>query len=163
MKLGNKIDTIYNARTVGKSASFPRVSPNGKYLMYTLSAYGNFSIWHRDADLFMINLDTGKNMNINALNSKETESYHSWSSNSHWIVFSSRRLDGLYTRLYIAHIDNNGNVSKPFLLPQDDVNHYTLLQKSYNIPEFIKGPIKMSPNKIAREARYGETLDIAAR
>ena len=150
---GNKVDTIFNAKAINKSASFPRVSPNGRFLMFTISNYGNFSIWHREANLCMIDLRTSKSINVDALNSNETESYHSWSSNSHWVVFSSRRIDGLYTRPFIAHIDNNGKVSKPFLLPEDDTDYYYLLQKSFNIPEFTKGPLKINTYKIIKEAR----------
>lgn len=161
-QFGNKIDTIFNAKAINKSASFPRVSPNGNFLMFTLSNYGNFSIWHKEANLYMIDLRTAKNINIDALNSNETESYHSWSSNSHWVIFSSRRIDGLYTRPFIAHIDNNGKVSKPFLLPQDDTNYYNLLQKSFNIPEFIKRSIKITTHHIINEAKYGKFTGIKA-
>ena len=52
-KFGDKIDTLYNARVLGGSISFPRESPDGKWLMYTHHGYGNFSIWHKDADLWM--------------------------------------------------------------------------------------------------------------
>jgi len=76
-----------------------------------------------------------------SVNSSETESYHSWSSSSRWFVFSSRRIDGLYTRPYIAYIDENGNAAKPFLLPQRDPNFYDEFMKSFNIPEFTKGPM----------------------
>lgn len=110
---GNKIDTLVSASSLGKSVSFPRPSYDGKYIMYTLSDYGNFSIWHREADLWLLDLKSGESRNITEVNSPETESYHNWSSNSHWFVFSSRRDDGLYTRLYLASIDDNGNVSKP--------------------------------------------------
>ncbi|EXG77791.1 periplasmic component of the Tol biopolymer transport system [Xylanibacter oryzae DSM 17970] len=161
-QFGNRIDTIFNAKTKNKSASFPRVSPDGRFLMFTLSNYGNFSIWHREANLCMIDLRTGKDINIDALNSNEAESYHSWSSNSRWVIFSSRRIDGLYTRPFIAHINNNGKVSKPFLLPQDDINYYNLLQKSYNIPEFVKGSVKINSYLIMKEARYGNLISVKA-
>lgn len=157
---GNKVDTLYNARIQRKSVSFPRVSPNGKFLMFTLSGYGNFSIWHKDADLYMVNLSTRTVMPMDILNSRDVESYHSWSSNSRWVVFSSRRIDGLYTRPFIAYIDKNGKASKPFLLPQDNVNFYERLLKSFNIPEFVKGPVKMSAFRIAREARKEKGIDV---
>src|SRR5574344_220852 len=157
---GNDIDTIYNAKSNNKSASFPRVSPDGKFLMFALSDYGNFSIWHKDADLFMICLQTRKLIPLNIINSNDAESYHSWSSNSRWVIFSSRRIDGLYTRPFIAHIDANGKASKPFLLPQNDIDYYKHLFKSYNIPEFIKGAVKMSTSRISREAHYGKSIDI---
>ena len=157
---GDKVDTLYNARIWGKSVSFPRVSPNGKFLMFTLSGYGNFSIWHKDADLYMVNLSARTIMSMDILNSKDVESYHSWSSNSRWVVFSSRRIDGLYTRPFIAYIDRNGKASKPFLLPQDNVNFYERLLKSFNIPEFVKGPVKISTFRIAREAREEKGIDV---
>lgn len=136
-RFGTKVDTLYNARIKGKSVSFPRVSPNGRFLLYTLSDYGTFPIWHKEADLHMINLETKEEIPLTGLNSDETESYHSWSSNGHWIVFSSRRLDGLYTRPFIAYVSEDGAVGKPFLLPQKETHYYTYLMKSYNIPEFI--------------------------
>lgn len=146
--LGTEVDTIYSAATTGKSASFPRISPNGKWLMYTESAYGNFSIWHKDADLRMIDLTQRKELNVTKLNSDETESYHSWSSNSHWVVFSSRRTDGLYTRPYIAYMADNGEVSRPFVMPQEEADYYDLLMQSYNIPEFITGKVEIEKSRL---------------
>lgn len=139
---GSTVDTLYNATVENKSVSFPRVSPDGKFLLYTISGYGNFSIWHKDADLNMINLQTKEHYPLDILNSDDTESYHSWSHNSRWVVFSSRRMDGLYTRPYIAYIDEQGRAFKPFLLPQKDAGFYNTFMKSYNIPEFITDKVK---------------------
>lgn len=50
---------------------------------------------------------------LKEVNSSDAESYHSWSSNSRWFVFSSRRDDGLYTRLYIAHASPDEQIGKP--------------------------------------------------
>ena len=126
-------------RTVWKndslSVSFPRV--NGKWLLFTASGYGTFPIWHKEADLYLMNLETGSVAPAEALNSEDTESYHSWSSNGRWVLFSSRRLDGRYTRLYIAHFDGEGHFGKPFLLPQKKFSHNVLRLKSYNVPEFV--------------------------
>lgn len=133
--LGNKIDTLYNAAANGCSVKFPRVSPNGKYLLFTTSAYGNFSIWHKDADLKMMDMESKEFLDIKMANSNDVESYHSWSSNSRWIVFSSRRLDGQFTRPFIAHVDENGMISKPFLLPQESAYYYDRSMFSFNIPE----------------------------
>lgn len=98
-----------------KASLSPAYRPTGKFLMFTLSAYGNFSIWHKDADLYLAHLHTNQIRPLSALNSNDVESYHSWSSNSHWVVFSSRRTDGLYTRPFIAYIDEEGKAHKPFL------------------------------------------------
>lgn len=119
------------------SVSFPRV--NGRWLLFTGSAYGTFPIWHREADLYLLDLASGAVQPARELNSDDTESYHSWSSNGRWVVFSSRRLDGRYTRLYLAHFDGEGHFGKPFLLPQKSYEHNVLRLKSYNVPEFVKG------------------------
>ena len=148
-KMGENVDTVYNAKTQGGSASFPRISPDGKYLLYTLAEYGTFPIWHNEADLRMMRLDTGENVDISVWNDKEnTESYHSWSKNGRWVMFSSRRLDGRYTRLFIACLDKNGKPCKPFLLPQKDPRQNTLRLKSYNIPEFMDGRVEMHDNTV---------------
>lgn len=159
-KFGSVVDTLYNAPTEGKSVSFPRVSPDGKYLMYTLSGYGNFSIWHKDADLYMINLQTKETYPLETANSNDVDSYHSWSSNSKWVVFSSRRIDGLYTRPHFTHIDNEGKASKAFILPQKRVDFYHKFMKSYNIPEFIKGEVKDRIYDISKIAKDDKGIDI---
>lgn len=157
---GSVVDTLYNARKGGLSASFPRVSSDGRFLLYTLSGYGNFSIWHKDADLAMISLVDGKPVDVKALNSVDVESYHTWSGSSRWVIFSSRRDDKLYTRLYIAHIDENGVASKPFIVPQKSPWHDADLLKSYNIPEFIEGRVKASAYRISRVAKKDPGIDL---
>lgn len=142
--IGSEIDTLVFAEGLGKSVSFPKPSYDGKFLVYTLSDYGNFSIWHHEADLWILDLATGESRPMSKANSADTESYHSWSSNSRWMMFSSRRDDGLYTRLYFTHIDENGQESKPFMLPQKHpLNYYSYMNRSYNVPEFVTGPVDM--------------------
>jgi hypothetical protein len=159
-RFGDKVDTLYQADTEGKSVSFPRVSPDGKLLVFTLSAYGNFSIWHKDADLYIVDLQTKEVKPLDILNSDDVESYHSWSSNSRWLVFSSRRLDGLYTRPFFAHIDEQGKASKPFLLPQKSAEYYTFLMKSFNIPEFIKGKVEVESSALSAKIRDDKGIDL---
>ena len=146
---GNQVDTLYNGKQTGKSVSFPRVSPDGKFLVFTLSHYGNFSIWHKDADLYLANLQDGTVVPLEAANSNNVESYHSWSSNGRWLVFSSRRIDGLYTHPYLIHIDAEGKAEKPFIIPQKDATFYSSFMQSFNIPEFVKGPVEYSTHDIA--------------
>jgi len=148
---GDKVDTLISAAKTGKSISFPRPSFDGKYVMFTQFDYGNFSIWHREADLYLLNLKDTTSRPLKEVNSDNTESFHDWSSNSHWFVFSSRRDDGLYTRLYIASIDDNGQVTKPFLLPQKDPKLYDVSLFSYNVPEFITSPVKLSANELEKK------------
>lgn len=143
---GETIDTVYTASH--KSASFPRISPDNQYLLYTESDYATFPIWHKEADLKMISLQDTNKIDTDILNSPEVESYHSWSSNGRWIIFSSRRLDGLYTRFFIAHFDKDRTFGKPFLLPQKDPEENHLRLKSFNIPEFIKGEVTITRSRL---------------
>lgn len=152
-QFGTEVDTIYNATRQENSVTFPRISPDGKHLLFTLSAYGTFSIWHQDADLWMMNLQTGVCTPQEQANSNSVDSYHSWSSNSRWVVFSSRRGDGLHTRLYISYVDDQGQLSKPFLLPQQKGSYYQNQLNSFNVPEFIKGPVPVSRKKLVDTIR----------
>ncbi len=129
----------------GKSASVPRVSPDGKYLLFTLGDYGQFHIWHKSSDQYVKNLETGEIYPLTEANSPDVDSYHSWSSNGRWIVFSSRRDDGSYTRPYIAYFDKQGKSRKAFMLPQENPESNLLLLKSYNVPELTRQRVQYSP------------------
>ena len=146
---GTKIDTLIQADTASKSISFPKPSFDGKFIMYTLLDYGNFGVWHQEADLYLLNTEDLTTHELKDANSPYSDSYHNWSSNSRWFVFGSRRIDGLYTRPYIASIDDNGQAGKPFLLPQKNPNYYVESLYSFNVPEFINAPIKLNANFIA--------------
>ena len=139
--LGTKVDTIWNAETRKGSVSHLKTSPDGKYLLYTVADYGTFPIWHREADLQMLNLKTGEIDNLENVNGCCSDTYHSWSSNSRWFVFASKRDNGIYGKPYFAYIDENGNASKPFVLPQKDPATYDFMMKSFNIPELGKGQV----------------------
>ena len=157
---GNRIDTIVNAASfspssgggrVGGSISFPRPSYDGRFLCYTLSDYGQFSIWHHEAELYLLDLATGESRPMTEANSEDTESFHNWSTNSRWLVFSSRRDDGLYTRPYFCHVDAKGNVSKAFMLPQQNPQRfYRERFLSFNVPDFITGPTRFDSHKASR-------------
>ncbi len=148
---GDRVDTLIHASAMQKSVSFPRPSYDGKYLMYTLSNFGNFSIWRKEADLWLLDLQSGEKRPLAEVNSADTESFHNWSSNSRWFVFSSRRDNGLYTRLYLACMDEEGKVSKPFLLPQERPwEYYDRLVDSYNVPDFTSAPIELEQRKLER-------------
>ncbi|MCD7977601.1 MAG: hypothetical protein LUG51_10760 [Tannerellaceae bacterium] len=151
-RFSEQVDTLVSAADLNKSVSFPRPSYDGTYLMYTLSDYGNFSIWHPESDLWLMDLATGETRALDEVNSDNVDSYHSWSSNSRWFVFSSRRIDGLYTRPYLASIDEQGKISKPFLLPQEHTHYYENSFYSFNIPEFVTGPVQLDPREVEHKA-----------
>ena len=143
-------DTIFMASDYQKSATFPRESPDGKYLLFTLGDFGNFHIWHKSSDLYLMDLTTRAVRALKEVNSPDVESYHSWSSNGRWIIFSTRRDDGSYTRPYIAYFDKKGNAHKPFILPQEDPDFYAQFFKSYNIPEFMTEPVEISRHSFVK-------------
>lgn len=156
---GEKIDTVFHASALGKSATHPRPSYDGKYLMFTLADYGCFPIWHNEADNYILNLQTGEAKPLTEANSPQTDSWHNWNVNSHWFVFTSRRGNGLYTRLYLAHIDDNGNASKPFLLPQrNPAEYYDALIDSYNTPDFTARKVEFDTRSAAREISSDERI-----
>ena len=142
-------ELVFDADSIKMSATLPRISPDGRFLMLTLAKYGVFHIWHHDADLWMIDLMARRARPVFELNSQETESYHSWSSNGRWVVFSSRRNDGNYTRPFIAHIDKKGKGTKPFELPCADPDYHRQFMKCYNVPEFMRGPVTIKPHAFA--------------
>ena len=142
-------ELVFSADSLNKSATLPRISPDGRYLMFALAEYGVFHIWHHDADLWLLDLQTGQARALQEINSPDTESYHSWSSNGKWVVFSSRRDDGTYTRPFFAHIDNNGHGTKPFELPSADPDYHRQFMRCYNIPEFMHGPVTTKPQTFA--------------
>lgn len=144
------VELVLDAKAMNKSATFPRISPDGRYLLFGMGEYGCFHIWHKDADLYLIDLETMQLRNVEEINSADVESYHAWSSNGRWMLFTSRREDGGYTRLYIAYFDKQGRAYKPFLLPQRDPHFYADYYKSYNVPEFMVEPVAISPQEFAR-------------
>ncbi|MCK4700824.1 MAG: PD40 domain-containing protein [Bacteroidales bacterium] len=148
-----KTEIVFRASEKELSASFPKISPDGNYLLCTLHKYGTFPIWHKEADLCLVNLGSGKT-EIPEVNSEDTESFHSWSLNSKWIIFSSRRYDGRYTRLYISYMNKNGEFQKAFLLPQRDPEFYDSFFYSYNIPELVNKAIRVNPRKWATIATH---------
>jgi len=152
-RFGTKTDTLFHARTDNASAAFPRPSPDGRFLLYTQSSYGGFHIWHKDADLHIIDLQTGNNHALANANSTDSEGYHCWSSNSRWIAFASRRMDGLYSMIYLTHIDPEGNCSKAFVIPQKKAGFYKTFNKSFNVPELTTNEVKINSFSIARKAK----------
>ena len=150
---GDQIETVVDAVSQQKSVSFPRPSYDGRFLCYTLSDYGQFSIWHHEADLWLLDLRSEKGemkreklaaaRPMDGANSKDTESFHNWSTNSRWLVVSSRRDDGLFTRPYFCHVDKDGNVTKAFMLPQRNPRQfYRGRFMSFNVPDFITAPTR---------------------
>lgn len=141
-------ETVYDTGDT-LSATLPRISPDGRYLMFTLAHYGVFHIWHSDAELMLMDLTTGQVRNIREINSDNVESFHNFSSNGRWVVFSTRREDGNFTRLYFAHMNADGTFSKPTPMPSEYPEYYRDLLRSYNVPELMKGKVTVSAHNLA--------------
>ena len=71
------------------------------------------------------------------------------SSNGHWIMVASRRDDGNFCRVYFSYF-HDGKVEKAFMLPQEDPEYNTFLLKSYNRPEFMVEPVRISVDEFSR-------------
>jgi len=149
-------ELVFSADSLGQSATLPRLSPDGRWLLFTMGRYGTFHIWHRDADLWLLDLASGEARPFDEVNSPNSESYHSWSSNGRWVVFSSRRHDGVFTRPFFAHVSADGRATKPFELPCQDPDRHLQLLKSYNVPELMTGPVSLTPQQIAALLKEGK-------
>ena len=155
-----KPQLVVDAQSEKKSISVPRVSPDGRYILYTKGDYGQFHIWHTSSDLWVKDLQTDSCYALSAANSPDVDSFHSWSSNGRWFVFSSRRMDGNYTRPFIAYFDAQGRAHKPFVLPQEDPEWNILLLKSYNVPELTRDAVRIS-EKDLRHCIYDTDGELA--
>ncbi|MBN1953276.1 MAG: PD40 domain-containing protein [Bacteroidales bacterium] len=114
----------------GKSNYFPKYSPDGKWIVFCQSE--NFMLLQPDSKLYIMKAD-GTEPRLMNCNTGNMNSWHSWSPNGHWMVFSSKE-GSLYTRLYLTHIDENGNDSPPILL-----ENLVFDERAANIPEFFPG------------------------
>ncbi|MDZ7261586.1 MAG: hypothetical protein ONB05_05710 [candidate division KSB1 bacterium] len=144
-------ETVLSAAETGLSITHPRISPDGRFLLFCMADYGNFPVYRSNSDLYLMDLKTRQYQRLD-INSDRSDSYHCWSSNSRWFVFSSKRRDGLLARPYFSYIDENGKVYKPFLLPQKDPAFYDTYLRTYNVPELISEPIRVRPQVLAGAA-----------
>ena len=162
-RLGQQVDTLINCAATGKSVTWPRPSYDGRYIMYTQTDYGYFSVWHPEADLWLLDLQTGKTRPLDEVNSHRVESLHNWTPNSRWFLFTSRRDDGLYTRVYFASIDGNGRATKPFLLPQrNPKEYYRQSLYSFNTPDFSSRPIASHARELGQQIESDNRTDTKA-
>jgi hypothetical protein len=155
-KLGEKVDTLYNGPAHNKTVSELKASPDGKFITFVCFSYGTFALWHNDAHLYNYNLTTQEVDTLPGLNNnkKYSNSYHSWSSNSRWIAFASKRDNGMYGKIYFSYVDKNGKAHKPFVLPQKDPEFYDFYLKSFNVPELSGTTVPFDAGDI--ESFYSE-------
>jgi len=145
-------ETVLASVETGKSITQPRISPDGRWLLFCMADYGCFPIFNRECDLYLMDLETRRYRRLE-INSDECDSWHSWSANGRWIVFSSKRGNGLFARPHFSYVEPDGTVRKPFVLPQRDPAFYESCIKTYNVPELVTGPVPVGREALARLIR----------
>jgi hypothetical protein len=159
------LETVLSAQDTGLSILLPRVSPDGRWLLFCMCNYGCFPAYQHSSDLYIIDLEEAQKTGHYKyrrldINSDKSESWHSWSSNSRWIAFSSKRYSGVFTRIYIAYVDTNGKAHKPILLPQKDPTYYDSCLWAYSVPELITRPVRVTKENLGRVVRGSEKIPV---
>ncbi|MGD8786717.1 MAG: hypothetical protein PVJ60_04770 [Phycisphaerales bacterium] len=160
-----QLETVLSAEETGLSILLPRISPDGKWLLFCMCNYGCFPAYQQSSDLYIMNLEearkTGKYTHRRLdINSDDSETWHGWSSNSRWIVFSSKRNSGVFTRTYIAYLDTSGKVHKSILLPQKNPRYYDSCLWTYSVPELIIEPVRVTKEKLGRVVRSSKDTSV---
>jgi hypothetical protein len=145
-------EVVLASAKTGLSILLPRISPDGRFLLFCMCEYGCFPIYQPSSDLYLMDLSTREYKKLD-VNSEFSESWHSWSSNGRWIVFSSKRRGGLFTRSFISYVDSQGKVHKPFILPQKNPAFYDSVLDTFSLPELVTGPIEISERELGRVIR----------
>ena len=159
------LETILTAQNTGLSILEPRISPDGRWLLFCMCDYGAFPVYQKSSDLYLIDLKTAQktgqyeyhHLNIN---SDQSESWHSFSSNSRWIAFSSKRDYDVFTRIYLSYIDENGKVYKPLLLPQKDPTFYDSYLKTFSVPELVVSPVGNTNEELSKAIRDSRKINV---
>ncbi|MFZ1141724.1 MAG: tetratricopeptide repeat protein [Candidatus Sulfotelmatobacter sp.] len=125
---GGKAERVVGASENGMSNNFPKVSPDGKWIVFVRNKNG--LLMRPDSHLYIVPFEGGQERMLHC-NLKVMNSWHSWSPNGRWLVFSSKT-PSLYTQMYLTHIDENGNDSPAIL-----IEHATESNRAVNIPEFM--------------------------
>jgi hypothetical protein len=161
-----QIETVLSAQQTGKSIGMPRVSPDGRFLSFCMFDHDYFPAWKQESDLYLIDLDAPRQDGQFAyrrldINSDQSEAWQTWSSNGRWLVFSSKRLQGVFTRLFISYVDTAGNAHKPVLLPQKDPRFYDSCLLVFNTPELVIGPPQAAGESLARVYRSRRAVPVS--
>lgn len=129
---GGTPEPIVGASDNGKSNNFPKVSPDGKWIVFVECKNG--LLMRPDSKLYIVPFNGGAARPLES-NLPVMNSWHTWSPNGKWLAFSSKS-PSLYTHLYLTHIGDEGHASPPVL-----VEDATAANRAVNIPEFLNiGP-----------------------
>ncbi|MEN6423853.1 MAG: tetratricopeptide repeat protein [Phycisphaerales bacterium] len=125
---GGTPEPLAGASFNGLSNYFPRYSPDGKWIVFCEAA--NYMLLQPDSELYIIPAEGGEARRLRA-NTTRMNSWHSFSPNGRWLVFSGKP-DSAYTKLYLTHVDEQGETTPPVVL-----DHLTSPDRAANIPEFV--------------------------
>jgi len=153
-------ENVLLSKDTGLSISEPRISPDGRFLLFCMHEYGSFPVYQQSSDLYLMDLASRRYWRLDC-NSPRSESWHCWSSNGRWIVFASKRRDGLFGRLYLSYIDGDGQARKPLLLPQRDATFYDSSLQTFNAPELIAEPVTVAQKEFLRAIGAEEAESVA--
>ncbi len=128
---GGTAEPIEGASHNGKSNFFAKFSPDGKWIVFCKAE--NYMLLMPDSELYIVPAEGGEARRLRA-NTPRMNSWHSWSSNGRWLVFSSKA-NTPYTQLFLTHIDQDGNSTPPVVLER-----FTGADRAANIPEFVPVP-----------------------
>ena len=125
---GGKPEPLEGASNNGMSNYFAKYSPDGKWIVFCKAK--SYMLLQPDSELYIIPAQGGQARRLRA-NTSRMNSWHSWSPNSSWLVFSSKA-NSAYTQLFLTHIDEQGRSTPAVLL-----EHFTASDRAANIPEFV--------------------------
>jgi tetratricopeptide (TPR) repeat protein len=125
---GGTPERIEGASQNGMSNSFPKVSPDGKWIVFVQAKNGQ--LMRPDSQLYIVPASGGPARRMRC-NTSLMNSWHSWSPNGRWLVFSSKSRSP-YTQMFLTHIDEDGNDTPAIL-----VENATAPERAVNIPEFL--------------------------
>jgi|WetSurMetagenome_2_1015567.scaffolds.fasta_scaffold00234_9 hypothetical protein len=150
------VDTVLTAVRAGGSVLQPRTSPDGRFILVNVSPYGDFPVDKDGTRLALLNLQTGS-FAVYDSELAWTDSWHGWSSNGRWIVFSSKRLNGRFSCVCFAYADSAGGLHRPIALPQKDPSFYESSVFAYNVPECLTARIPVAIAQFAKALQnYGK-------
>jgi len=125
---GGTPEPIVGASHNGMSNNFPKVSPDGQWIVFVQCKNGQ--LMRPDSQLYIVPFEGGVARRMRA-NTRLMNSWHSFSPNGHWLVFSSKARSP-YTQMYLTHIDADGNDSPAVL-----IDNTTAANRAVNLPEFV--------------------------
>jgi Tfp pilus assembly protein PilF len=151
-------EPIAGASANGMSNSFPKVSPDGRWIVFVEARNGE--VIRPDGQLYIVPAEGGQARRMNA-NMSPMNSWHSWSPNGRWLVFSSKSR-GPYTQMYLTHVDQDGNDSPAIL-----IEGATAANRAVNLPEFVNipsdGMVKISTPAVDMYRDFDHAADLSAK